>query len=402
MASTYSSLKIELIGTGDQAGAWGATTNTNLGTAIEQAITGSVDIVFASADVTLTLTDSNAAQNARALRLNLTGTSGGARNLYVPAIYKQYIVNNGLADAVTVKNATGTGIAVPAGKTMIVFNNATDVVDVTNYSTSLTLGSALPTGSGGTGLTSFTSGGAVYATSTSALTTGTLPTGSGGTGLTSFTSGGAVYATSTSALTTGTLPVTSGGTGQTSFTDGQLLIGNSTGNTLTKATLTAGSGITITNGNGSISIATITTGGDVVGPASATDNAFARFDGTTGKLIKDSTGATLDNSGSPTFTSVVNVSGTSTTQGAIRLYEDTDNGTNYVAFQAPALIASNLTWTLPSTDGTVNQVLSTNGAGTLSWQTAASSAASGLVVQNDPGSFGTPSLQAAPANFGFI
>ena len=54
---------------------------------------------------------------------------------------------------------------------------------------------------------------------------------------------------------TGTLPVANGGTGQTSFTDGQLLIGNSTGNTLTKATLTAGSGISITNGNGSISIA---------------------------------------------------------------------------------------------------------------------------------------------------
>lgn len=73
----------------------------------------------------------------------------------------------------------------------------------------------LPTANGGTGLTGFTSGGAVYASSTSALTTGTLPTGSGGTGLTTFTSGGAVYATSTSALTTGTLPVASGGTGST-------------------------------------------------------------------------------------------------------------------------------------------------------------------------------------------
>jgi hypothetical protein len=111
MASTYSDLKFELIGTGDQAGTWGATTNTNLGTAIQQAITGTVDITFASADVTLTLTDTNAAQNARALRLNLTGTSGGARNLIVPAIAKQYIVNNGLADAVTIKNSSGTGVS---------------------------------------------------------------------------------------------------------------------------------------------------------------------------------------------------------------------------------------------------------------------------------------------------
>jgi hypothetical protein len=53
----------------------------------------------------------------------------------------------------------------------------------------------------------------------------------------------------------GALPVVNGGTGQTSYTDGQLLIGNTTGNTLTKATLTAGTGISVTNGPGSITIA---------------------------------------------------------------------------------------------------------------------------------------------------
>lgn len=55
-------------------------------------------------------------------------------------------------------------------------------------------------------------------------------------------------------------PVANGGTGQTTYTDGQLLIGNTTGNTLTKATLTAGTGISITNGSGSISIAATSTG----------------------------------------------------------------------------------------------------------------------------------------------
>ena len=83
----------------------------------------------------------------------------------------------------------------------------------------------------------------------------TIATNRGGTGLTSFTNGGAVYATSTSALTTGTLPVASGGTGQTSFTNGQLLIGNTTGNTLTKTTLTGtASQVTVTNGAGSITL----------------------------------------------------------------------------------------------------------------------------------------------------
>jgi len=130
MASTYSDLKIELIGTGDQSGAWGTTTNTNLGTAIEEAITGSADVSFSSADVTLTLTDTNTTQSARNLRLNLTGTSGGARNLIVPAIEKFYIINNGLADTVTVKNSSGTGIAVPAGKSTLVYNDATNVVSV--------------------------------------------------------------------------------------------------------------------------------------------------------------------------------------------------------------------------------------------------------------------------------
>ena len=130
MASTYSDLKIELIGTGDQSGTWGVTTNTNLGTAIEEAITGSANVAFSSSDVTLTLTDSNASQTARNLRLNLTGTSGGARNLIVPNIEKFYIVNNGLADTVTIKNSTGTGVAVPAGKSTLVFNDATNVVGV--------------------------------------------------------------------------------------------------------------------------------------------------------------------------------------------------------------------------------------------------------------------------------
>ena len=55
--------------------------------------------------------------------------------------------------------------------------------------------------------------------------------------------------------------VSTGGTGQSSYTNGQLLIGNTTGNTLAKATLTAGSGITISNGAGSITISSSGGGG---------------------------------------------------------------------------------------------------------------------------------------------
>jgi hypothetical protein len=183
MASTYSPLKIELITTGEQSGTWGTTTNTNLGTALEEAIVGSADVAFASGSVTLTLTDTNATQIARNLRLNLTGTSGGAQNLIVPNIEKLYLVNNGCADAITVKNSSGTGIAVPAGKTMFVYNTGSNVVDATTHLSSLTLGSALPIASGGTGSTSTT-----YVNLASNVT-GTLPAGNGGTGITSFGTG---------------------------------------------------------------------------------------------------------------------------------------------------------------------------------------------------------------------
>jgi len=179
MASTFSDLKIELIGTGEQVGTWGSTTNTNLGTAIEEAIVGSADVSFSSSDVTLTLTNTNSTQSARHLRLNLTGTSGGARNLILGSgcqIDKPYIINNGLADTVTVKNTTGTGVAVPAGKSMWVFNNGTNVVEVTTHT---------PVSSGGTGAYTLTANNVILGNGTSAVqfvapgTSGNLLTSNG-------------------------------------------------------------------------------------------------------------------------------------------------------------------------------------------------------------------------------
>ena len=184
MASTYSNLKIQLMATGENSGTWGNVTNDNLGVALEEAIVGSADVTFASGTVTLTLTNTNASQTARNLRLNLTGTSGGAQDLIVPAIEKVYIVNNGCADAITVKNNSGTGIAVPAGKTMWVYNNGTNVVDAVTHLTSLTLGTALPIASGGTGSTSTT-----YANLQSNVS-GILPVANGGTNNAFFTVSG--------------------------------------------------------------------------------------------------------------------------------------------------------------------------------------------------------------------
>jgi hypothetical protein len=213
MASTYSDLKIELIGTGEQAGTWGTTTNTNLGTALQEAITGSADVAFSSGDVTLTLTNSNAAQIGRNLRLNLTGTSGGARNLILGSemqVEKLYLINNTLADAVTVKNTTGTGIAVPAGKTMFVFNNGTNVVDaIDNLPSGATVGGVAISTTSGT-VTSVSGTGTVNGISLS----GTV-TSSG-----NITLGGTLANVDLTSQVTGTLPAANGGTGITSFGTG--------------------------------------------------------------------------------------------------------------------------------------------------------------------------------------
>ena len=202
MASTYSALKVELLETGANSGTWGTLTNVNLGNDIlGEAITGSATVDFpADADVTITLTDSSTSQSARNLRLNITESStgvGSVRNLILGSgcqIEKFYLINNTGTGAKTVKNTSGTGISVPAGKATLVFNNGTNVVDAASYFTSLTLGSALPIASGGTGSTSTTF------VNAATNVTGTLPVANGGTNLSSGTSGGVLAYTASGTL----------------------------------------------------------------------------------------------------------------------------------------------------------------------------------------------------------
>ena len=160
MASTYSNLKIQLMATGENTSTWGNVTNENLGTAIEQAIVETANVTFASANVTLTLTDTNAKQDARALRLNLTGTTGGARDLIVPAIQKPYIVNNGTADIITVKVSGQTGVAVPSGKSYLLYNNGIDIVNALE---------GISVVSGGTNLNSITAESVIVGNGTSTI-----------------------------------------------------------------------------------------------------------------------------------------------------------------------------------------------------------------------------------------
>jgi len=147
MASTYSQLKVELIGTGEQQGTWGDTTNTNLGTALEEAIVGRATANFTTdANLTLTLTNSNATQIARHLVLNVTsGVSlTTTRDLIVPAIEKPYIIQNNTTGSQSIRViVAGAGVTVPNGKTAIVYNDGTDVKYAFDQVGALNVGSTL-------------------------------------------------------------------------------------------------------------------------------------------------------------------------------------------------------------------------------------------------------------------
>ena len=224
MSSSFSNLKFELIGTGEQSGTWGATTNTNIGTAIEQAIVGMATLTssdFTANVATLTLSNTNAAQNARALCLNIAaGAVSAAGTINVPAIQKPYLIINGSSYAVTVKVSGLTGVAVPAGERTVVYNNGTDVGEQVTYLTNLDLGTALPVASGGTGGTTSTGSGAVVLATSPTLVTPLLGTPTSG----NFSSGTFTWptfnqnTTGTAAGLSATLAVASGGTGVTTLT----------------------------------------------------------------------------------------------------------------------------------------------------------------------------------------
>lgn len=244
-----------------------------------------------------------------------TGTLTSDCYIVVPSTIQQYWVDNATTGAygLYLQTAGGTPVGAGQGTRGIYYCNGTNVVDADTSTISLPVSPA----DGGTGLTNYTIGDILYASGSQVLSrladvavgnvlraggvgvapawgkvvlttdvSGTLPATNGGTGMASYTTGDLVFASNSTTLSSladvatgnalisggvgaapsygkiglsthvsGTLPVSNGGTGQSSYTDGQILIGNSTGNTLDKNTLTAGSGISITNGAGSITIA---------------------------------------------------------------------------------------------------------------------------------------------------
>ena len=126
MASTYSpSLKLELIGNGDQSGTWGTTTNNNLGTLVEQAITGVQNITMSNADYTLS-NYNGVTDEARNAVLVVDGTNSAVRQIIIPANQeKLYVVKNNTSGgyAITIGAITGATITIPNGVTAQVTND---------------------------------------------------------------------------------------------------------------------------------------------------------------------------------------------------------------------------------------------------------------------------------------
>ena len=205
MASTYSpSLRIELIGAGEQAGTWNTTTNTNLGTIIESAIAGYVSVSVTSANQAFTALD-GAADQARNAVIALTTTTTAAFAVYAPPQEKTYIIYNTTAYTATIYNSTvlgnttaaGTGIAVPAGKKLVVFSDATNFYTIE----AANLTGVLAVVNGGTGVTTSTGTGNTVLSTSPTLVTPILGTPTSG-ALDNCTSNTETFGTSNTQLAT--------------------------------------------------------------------------------------------------------------------------------------------------------------------------------------------------------
>jgi len=237
MSTWSSNLNIQLIGTGEQSGTWGTTTNGNWQYVMEEAIVGSTTVSFSDANVTLTATQATTDQQYRNLVLNCSGTNTAQRSLIVPTIYKNYVVANNTTGgfAILVTTSGGTGITVPNGSTAYLYANGTNVVQLFNYQPTLTVGT-------------------LTATLSNALTAGTGLTFSSGS---TYTGGSAVTLNATGA----TVNSQSGAYVAAASDAGKIISITTGGVTINNSVFSAGNVVTIYNNSGSSQ--TITQGSGV-------------------------------------------------------------------------------------------------------------------------------------------
>jgi hypothetical protein len=186
MASTYSpSLRLELIGDGDQSGTWGQTTNNNLGALIEQAVSGVISIAMTDANYTLS-NFNGVVDEARNQVLVFTGALTATRNVIAPLVEKTYVIKNSTSggQSIQIIGSSGLGITIPNGVTIPVYCDGTNFNTANNgvvgnlsitgnltVSGSATLGTPLAVSSGGTGVATVTNHYVPYGNGTSPLQT---------------------------------------------------------------------------------------------------------------------------------------------------------------------------------------------------------------------------------------
>ena len=258
MASTYSpSLRLELIGDGDQSGIWGQTTNNNLGALIEQAISGVVTITMADANYTMS-NYNGVVDEARNQVLVITGALTATRNLIAPLVEKTYLVKNSTtgSQSIQIIGSSGLGVTIPNGITTYVYCDGTNFYNALSGSVgNFTVNGNLAV-TGTTSLTGALSGstatfsGAISSVNPTFTGTPTAPTASAGTNTTqiattAFTAAAITAATGSLgtmstqnannvSITGGTitgitdLAVADGGTGSSSLTANSVMLGNGT------------------------------------------------------------------------------------------------------------------------------------------------------------------------------
>lgn len=381
MASTYSpSLRIELIGTGEQSGTWGDTTNTNLGSLIEQAITGYVSIAMVDADYTLSALNGSPDESRNAVvRMTSTGSLSTTRNVIIPNVEKTYIFKNDTTggQSLVIKTSGGTGVTVINGGSTAVFCDGTNTYVASTYIPTLTAG-ALTLNSGTTGTGSF-----VKQTSPT-ITTPTIntPTISGGSisGITDLAVADGGTGSSTAAGARTNLGVAIGTDVQAYDAELAAIAGLATNGVIAKTgagtaatrTVTGSTGITVTNGDG------------VSGnPTVAIDATVATLAGTQTLTNKTLTAPTINGGSISGITDLAVAdggTGASTAAGA-RTNLGVAIGTDVQAYDAELSAISGL-----ASSG----LIAKTGAGTAATRTV--TAGTGISVANGDGVSGNPTV----------
>ena len=398
MATSYTSLLgLALPVTGELSGTWGDTVNNAITSLLDTSIAGTT-LLTADTDVTLSTTAGTANQ---ARQMIILWTAGGTttRNITAPAQSKAYVVINATTSTQSiVLRGVGptTGVTVAAGDKALIVWNGSDFVRVgasaggsttqVQYNNSGNLAGSANMTFDGTKLTvgnildsGLTASQAVFTDASKNLVS-VATTGTGNVVLATAPTLTLANATGLPLSTgvSGQLPVANGGTGSNNANGGfnNLSPMTTAGDMIYGGVGGAGTRLAVgSNGN----VLTVSGGAPVWAAAASTTPG-----GSTTQVQFNNAGA-FGGSANLTWDGT-NVQLGAT--GALR-FADTDSS-NYVAFKSPGTVSANVTWTLPATDGTSSQVLSTNGSGTLSWATvSATPGGSNTQIQfNNSSAFG--------------